>query len=127
MGLTRARKRLYLSRSEYRSSWGAPTYNPPSRFLAEIPEGVISWNSVTTSSKTRTGAPRSFGPPPRATGKKVESTIVLEVGDRVSHDTFGLGKVIAVAGEGDRAEATIDFGSSGEKRLLLRYAPVERL
>ena len=127
VGLTRARKRLYLSRSEYRSSWGAPTYNPPSRFLAEIPEGVISWNSVTTSSKTRTGAPRSFGPPPRATGKKVESTIVLEVGDRVSHDTFGLGKVIAVAGEGDRAEATIDFGSSGEKRLLLRYAPVERL
>ena len=127
VGLTRARKRLYLSRSEYRSSWGAPTYNPPSRFLAEIPEGVISWNSVTTSSKTRTGAPRSFGPPPRATGKKVESTIVLEVGDRVSHDTFGLGKVMAVAGEGDRAEATIDFGSSGEKRLLLRYAPVERL
>ncbi len=127
VGLTRARKRLYLSRSEYRSSWGAPTYNPPSRFLAEIPEGVISWNSVSTSSKARTGAPRSFGPPPRATGKKVESTIVLEVGDRVSHDTFGLGKVIAVAGEGDRAEATIDFGSSGEKRLLLRYAPVERL
>ena len=127
VGLTRARKRLYLSRSEYRSSWGAPTYNPPSRFLAEIPEGVISWNSVSTSSKARTGAPRSFGPPPRATGKKVESTIVLEVGDRVSHDTFGLGKVMAVAGEGDRAEATIDFGSSGEKRLLLRYAPVERL
>jgi len=49
------------------------------------------------------------------------------VGDRVSHDTFGLGKVVAVAGSGDRAEATIDFGSAGEKRLLLRYAPVERL
>jgi len=127
VGLTRARKRLYLSRSEYRSSWGAPTYNPPSRFLAEIPEDVISWNTVTASLKPRSAAPRSFGPPPRATGKKVESTIVLEVGDRVSHDTFGLGKVLAVNGSGDRAEATIDFGSSGEKRLLLRYAPVERL
>ena len=127
VGLTRARQRLYLSRSEYRSSWGAPTYNPPSRFLAEIPESVISWNTVTSSLKPRTSAPRSFGPPPRATGKKVESTIVLEVGDRVSHDTFGLGKVVAVNGSGDRAEATIDFGSSGEKRLLLRYAPVERL
>ena len=126
VGLTRARKRLYLSRSEYRSSWGAPTYNPPSRFLAEIPEGVISWNAVSSAPKART-ATRTFGPPPRATGKKVESTIVLEVGDRVSHDTFGLGKVVAVAGSGDRAEATIDFGSSGEKRLLLRYAPVERL
>ncbi len=127
VGLTRARKRLYLSRSEYRSSWGAPTYNPPSRFLAEIPEGVITWNEGNSSLKPRTGANRTFGPPPRATGKKVESTIVLEVGDRVSHDTFGLGKVLAVSGSGDRAEATIDFGSSGEKRLLLRYAPVERL
>lgn len=127
VGLTRARKRLYLSRSEYRSSWGAPTYNPPSRFLDEIPEKVISWNTTTSTYKSGRSAPRSFGPPPRATGKKVESTIVLEIGDRVSHDTFGLGKVTAVSGSGDRAEATIDFGSSGEKRLLLRYAPVERL
>ena len=125
VGVTRARKRLYLSRSEYRSSWGAPTYNPPSRFLAEIPEGVISWNAATSLAPR--AATRTFGPPPRATGKKAEVTIVLEVGDRVSHDTFGLGKVLAVSGEGDKAQATIDFGSSGEKRLLLRYAPVERL
>jgi len=127
VGVTRARKRLYLSRSEYRSSWGAPTYNPPSRFLAEIPETVISWNTTNSQLAPRAGATKSFGPPPRATGKKVETTIVLEVGDRVSHDTFGLGKVLAVNGSGERAEATIDFGSSGEKRLLLRYAPVERL
>ena len=127
VGVTRARKRLYLSRAEYRSSWGAPTYNPPSRFLAEIPEEVISWNTPSAAPAPRGTAPRRFGPPPRATGKKVESAIVLAVGDRVSHDTFGLGKVVAVNGEGDRAEATIDFGSGGEKRLLLRYAPVERL
>jgi DNA helicase-2/ATP-dependent DNA helicase PcrA len=125
VGVTRARKRLYLSRSEYRSSWGAPTYNPPSRFLAEIPEGVISWNAATSLAPR--AATRTFGPPPRATGKKAEVTIVLEVGDRVSHDSFGLGKVLAVSGAGDKAQATIDFGSSGEKRLLLRYAPVERL
>jgi len=49
------------------------------------------------------------------------------VGERVSHDTFGLGVVIAVAGEADKAEATIKFGQYGEKRLLLRYAPVEKL
>ena len=125
VGVTRARKRLYLSRSEYRSSWGSPTYNPPSRFLAEIPEGVISWNASTSLAPR--AATRTFGPPPRATGKKAEVTIVLEVGDRVSHDTFGLGKVLAVSGADDKAQATIDFGSSGEKRLLLRYAPVERL
>jgi DNA helicase-2/ATP-dependent DNA helicase PcrA len=130
VGLTRARKKLYLSRSEYRSSWGAPTYNPPSRFLSEIPEAVISWKVSSASLKPRSvlgGPTRTFGPPPKATGKRIEVTLELAVGDRVSHDTFGMGKVVGVAGAGDRAEATIDFGSTGEKRLLLRYAPVEKL
>ena len=131
VGLTRARKRLYVSRAEYRSSWGAPTYNPPSRFLSEIPDDVIAWNETSSEGLNVNSSlkpTRTFGPPPRATGKKVSSTaIILAPGDRVSHDTFGLGKVVAISGEGDRAEATIDFGSVGEKRLLLRYAPVEKL
>jgi DNA helicase-2/ATP-dependent DNA helicase PcrA len=62
----------------------------------------------------------------RPTGKKSVS-IELVVGERVSHDTFGLGTVVSLSGEGDRAEATINFGQYGEKRLLLRYAPVEKL
>lgn len=129
VGLTRARQRLYLSRAEYRSSWGAPMYNPPSRFLSEIPEELVTWNEVrsTSSFTTRTTAPRSFGPPPKATGKRTSETIALSVGDRVSHDTFGLGSVTEVSGDGDRAQATINFGTAGEKRLLLRYAPVEKL
>ncbi|MGN6089600.1 MAG: hypothetical protein ACTHNT_09950, partial [Actinomycetales bacterium] len=44
-----------------------------------------------------------------------------------THDTFGLGTVVSTNGAGDKAEATIDFGSSGQKRLLLRYAPVQKL
>ena len=129
VGLTRARERLYISRAEYRSSWGAPTYNPASRFLDEIPENLIEWRNASSSSlspslvkKTRTVS----SPPPRATGKKINS-IELAVGERVSHDTFGLGTVVATAGEGEKAEATINFGEYGEKRLLLRYAPVEKL
>jgi DNA helicase-2/ATP-dependent DNA helicase PcrA len=129
VGLTRARERLYISRAEYRSSWGAPTYNPASRFLDEIPENLIEWRNVSSSSlspslvrKTRTVT----AVPPRATGKKINS-IELAVGERVSHDTFGLGTVVATAGEGEKAEATINFGEYGEKRLLLRYAPVEKL
>ena len=129
VGLTRARERLYISRSEYRTAWGAPAYNPASRFLAEIPEGVIEWNEHEPSAPRNSLLTRSanFMPAPRATGRKSDSTMVLEVGDRVSHDTFGLGSVVAVSGTGDRAEATINFGSYGEKRLLLRYAPVEKL
>jgi DNA helicase-2/ATP-dependent DNA helicase PcrA len=51
----------------------------------------------------------------------------LEPGDRVSHDAFGLGTVVAVEGSGERAIASVDFRSEGVKRLLLRYAPVEKL
>lgn len=124
VGLTRAQERLFLTRAEYRSAWGAPNYNPASRFLDEIPDNLIEWRQRTFASK-----PKFFqsAPPARATGKKTTTTISLNIGDRVAHDTFGLGTVVKISGEGDRTEATINFGQLGEKRLLLRYAPVEKL
>jgi len=126
VGLTRARERLYLSRAEYRSAWGAPNYNPPSRFLEEIPENLIEWNKSASGFVTPPITRKKFSTPPRPTGKQSNS-LQLAIGDRVSHDTFGLGTVISVSGEGEKAEATINFGSYGEKRLLLRYAPVDKL
>ncbi len=126
VGLTRARERLYLSRAEYRSAWGAPNYNPPSRFLDEIPENLIEWNKSASGFVTPPITRKKFSTPPRPTGKQSNS-LQLAIGDRVSHDTFGLGTVISVSGEGEKAEATINFGSYGEKRLLLRYAPVDKL
>jgi DNA helicase II / ATP-dependent DNA helicase PcrA len=128
VGLTRAEKRLYISRAEYRLTFGTPKYNPGSRFLDEIPSELIEWKDETRtkSSSGSSGLRRSrvaTTAPPRATGKK-SSAMVLEVGQRVSHDTFGLGTVVAIAGEGDKSEATINFGQYGDKRLLLRYAPV---
>ncbi len=141
VGITRAERRLFLSRAEYRSSWGAPNYNPPSRFLDEIPSDVIEWSGESIHGSPQISEYRravsgasSFRAPrplarPSATGRKVAdgAGITLAPGDRVSHDTFGLGTVVLVSGEGERAEATIDFGSFGEKRLLLRYAPVAKL
>ena len=128
VGLTRAEKRLYISRAEYRLTFGTPKYNPGSRFLDEIPSELIEWKDETRSksSSGSSGIRRSrvaTTAPPRATGKK-SSAMVLAVGQRVSHDTFGLGTVVALAGEGDKSEATINFGQYGDKRLLLRYAPV---
>ena len=124
VGLTRAQERLYLTRAEYRSAWGAPNYNPASRFLDEIPDNLIEWRQRTFAARPKF---MQSAPPPRATGKKTSTTISLNIGDRVAHDTFGLGTVVKLAGEGDRTEATINFGQLGEKRLLLRYAPVEKL
>ena len=126
VGLTRARENLFITRAEYRSAWGSPNYNAASRFISEIPDNVIEWNQSQESTlRSKSSVRRSF-PAPKATGKS-STTMKLEIGERVSHDTFGLGKVIEISGEGDRAEATIDFGSFGHKRLLLRYAPVEKL
>jgi DNA helicase-2/ATP-dependent DNA helicase PcrA len=123
VGLTRAMQRLYLSRAIRRSAWGAPQHNPASRFIDEIPAELIRFlreDPVHSVSSESVSARIAKSTPQR-------TVIALEVGDRVNHTQFGLGKVIAVAGNGDNATATIDFGTAGEKRLLLRYAPVEKL
>ncbi len=133
VGITRARQRLYLSRSLTRSSWGSPVANPQSRFLDEIPEHHLTWEreappmfapSSSFGSTTWSGSDSSL----RRGSKTVGSnTISLNAGDRVTHEKFGMGTVVETGGSGDRADATIDFGASGVKRLLLRYAPVEKL
>ncbi|MFE6975352.1 DNA helicase PcrA [Streptomyces sp. NPDC057682] len=138
VGITRARERLYLTRAAMRSAWGQPSYNPPSRFLEEIPDQHLEWKrkgpmaapagptSGITSSLSASRA-RS-GPSGFATRRASEKpTVSLAVGDRVTHDQFGLGTVTAVEGVGDQAKATVDFGDERPKKLLLRYAPVEKL
>ncbi|WP_265447972.1 DNA helicase PcrA [Flexivirga meconopsidis] len=130
VGITRARERLHLSRAEVRSAWGAPQYNPPSRFLDEIPSSLIDWQRTTTTATRPSSTPAvarlAAKPGVRSPGNR--PVIALDSGDRVTHDSFGLGTVVRVEGQGDRAMAHIDFGGdTGVKRLLLRYAPVEKL
>jgi DNA helicase-2/ATP-dependent DNA helicase PcrA len=121
VGMTRAMQRLHLSRAAARSTWGQPNYNPESRFLAELPAELVDRQGEEFSPL---GLSNNEFVRPR---KRDEDVMVLAVGDRVLHDKFGMGTVIAVQGQGDKSEATIDFKSAGEKRLLLRYAPVEKL
>ena len=76
------------------------------------------------------GAATSARPPSAPTPRRKASrrdVPSLAPGDRVVHDTFGMGTVVTVEGSADKAVASIDFGSEGVKRLLLRYAPVEKL
>ena len=133
VGITRARKRLYISRAIARSAWGSPQHNPPSRFLNEVPSQLIAWqrteSAVTSWRNTSATAANQewrnrvgYGAKPQV--REVPS---LVAGDRVVHTAFGMGKVIATSGEGDKAMADVDFGSSGLKRLALRYAPLEKL
>ncbi len=130
VGITRARERLYLSRAQHRTAWGAGAYNPPSRFLDEIPTDLVEWTgrpepAMATVARTLSAG---GGRPNARPGVGLRPIISVAPGDRVNHDAFGLGTVVATAGVGDSAEATISFGGDvGTKRLLLRYAPVEKL
>ena len=130
VGITRARERLYLSRSMMRSAWGAPAYNPPSRFLDEIPEESLNWRREEPVRQTFVPSTTSRNSSALRLGDRVVNSgpvLNLSAGDRVTHSKFGLGTVVSTAGSGEKADATIDFGSAGVKRLLLRYAPVEKL
>ena len=131
VGITRAQRRLYLSRAVTRSAWGQPGYNPPSRFLDEIPPDLVAWDRDEPrrqpAAQTRVAA-RGLAAGSLRGGLGNRPVISLEVGDRVTHDAFGLGTVVSTKGVAERAEATIDFGGDvGAKRLLLRYAPVEKV
>ena len=130
VGITRARERLYLSRSLLRSAWGAPAHNPASRFLAEIPDELIDWKRTEADQVKWTTPPAPRRQPVSgrsAGGAGNRPVIALSPGDRVTHDAFGLGTVVATNGQGEHAQATVDFGETGLKTLLLRYAPVEKL
>ncbi|PXY32268.1 DNA helicase PcrA [Prauserella muralis] len=146
VAITRARKRLYLSRTLMRTAWGQPMTNPASRFLDEIPAGLLDWRRLEPAGRSAEGgSPRAattwgrrsgFGEDSAQAGlaaRGMRSTafkgwkndwkdtvsLKLDVGDRVSHDRYGLGTVVATDGSGPRATATIDFGASGTVRLML--------
>ncbi len=144
VGITRARQRLYVSRALMRSAWGQPVTNPASRFLTELPEELLSWRRVeperaapqvrstwgsrgsdpTGSDSAQAGLAARGMRTTSARGWKGDAwkdtvALKLDVGDRVNHDKYGLGTVVATEGEGPRATATIDFGTSGTIRLML--------
>ncbi|MFJ6157871.1 DNA helicase PcrA [Pseudarthrobacter sp. NPDC092184] len=157
VGLTRARKRLYVTRSEVRSMWGQSQYNPASQFLEEIPAELLEWKREGTSRQAggwgggSIGSSRysgSFWGAGTARGAAADSSagfnadvpaaiaknrvqpqkeiVAVSVGDKVNHTSFGNGTVLALEGAGDKTVAKVKF-DVGEKRLLLRYAPLTKL
>ncbi|NBO45547.1 MAG: DNA helicase PcrA [Actinobacteria bacterium] len=142
VGITRAMRNLYLTRAASRSVWGSPQYAIASRFLDEIPRHVLDEQRIvqprftqvtqTDSSAAYGGrapirtARTAFGSSAKESGPRLNEHDV-EIGDRVNHESYGMGKVIGISGSGERAQVTVDFGSAGQKRLLLRYAPLEKL
>ncbi|MHA7280653.1 DNA helicase PcrA [Arthrobacter sp. MDT2-2] len=148
VGLTRARQRLYITRSEVRSMWGQSQYNPASQFVSEIPEELISWKREGAAKPAWTSGGSISGPrfsgsywgasgggfnggapaPSKSVGRvqPQKEVVSVAVGDRVNHASFGNGTVLSVEGAGDKTVAKVRF-DVGEKRLLLRYAPLTKV
>ncbi|MEC3917080.1 DNA helicase PcrA [Nocardia sp. CDC160] len=150
VGITRARKRLYLTRAVVRSGWGQPVSNPESRFLQEIPGHLIDWRRLEPTPSQASRGFRRRGDddglerdwtrgdgwsdqrpglrdrgerrPAPAAAKRNNTNLVLAVGDRVNDDKYGLGRVIAAEGFGDLATVTIDFGTAGKIRLIPKFS-----
>ena len=129
VGITRAEQRLYLTRALARNWWGRPSFHKQSRFLTEIPVGLIEWRRDVSAAQSSV-MPAQERMAQRAGTRSPGNRQVpaLSPGDMVTHDKFGLGTVVSTDGYGDQAEAKIDFGAEyGVKHLVLRYAPLEKL
>jgi ATP-dependent DNA helicase UvrD/PcrA len=154
VGITRARERLYLCHAWSRMLFGATDYYPPSRFLSEIPEELVSMLGSVRGSGAGRRSERGGGPsahrdrvaaaaaasgttsgagaawPPRVAspdGSRGAERLGLRVGDDVTHEKFGEGVVLELIGQGDKTEAVVHFREVGEKRLLLAWAPLVKV
>ena len=119
VGITRAKDKLFLSSAWNRMLFGGSSYNPPSRFFSEIPEGLVE----------NAGKRKRRSPVDRAAARGPTTSVSADQvgpGDRVRHQKWGLGTIREIVGEGDRAEAEVMFDTQGKKRLLLAWAPLEK-
>ena len=157
VGITRARQRLFVSHAWHRMLYGQSQYNPPSRFLSEVPAelferrgnvdsgldseraeaGRASWRESTPPPYRRREIEepegRTFGsrPPGRAERTPAPRSPgllpELRVGDDVEHATFGEGVVLEISGTGEKTEVTVRFTDRGTKHLALAWAPLKKL
>ncbi len=115
VGITRAMERLYLLNAWSRSLWGNTGYNPPSRFLKEIPDDLIRMEKAKETKKS-------------ATKPRERDTTGYKVGQEVEHDRWGRGIILEISRSAVGLEATINFpAAGGEKRLDLTLAPLKQL
>jgi len=121
VGITRAKKRLYLLRSYRRSLFGGSTANPPSRFLQDISPHLISPRGLWEESPTPVAS--TYSQP----SSQPSDTPVLKVGDHVRHSKFGPGIVMNCNPTRDDQELTVVFEEAGVKKLLASLAPLEKI
>lgn len=152
VGITRAKRELYLSLAMSRSLYGGPSSSLPSRFLDEIPDGLVDWQGVKTrvglgrggaSASRQIGAggqsagadrsgsasakPKISWPGALTTEVRNNEGLVVVAGDRIRHSRFGEGTVRDTTGSGAKLVAEVEFDDGSRKKLLVKIAPIEKI
>jgi DNA helicase-2/ATP-dependent DNA helicase PcrA len=152
VGITRAEEKLYLTNAYTRTLYGRTNSNPPSRFLLEIPEQLFEQQTAEADGRAAVPAARSggwsYGGSGAAFARQASGTgsfraappakgplpqhgaaagIDWKAGEKVKHAKWGIGTIVRTKGSGDDLELDIAFPSPiGIKKLLARFAPIER-
>lgn len=122
VGITRAMRRLVMSYAETRRLYGSETYNKVSRFVREVPDGLIQEVRLSNAVKQPFAGNR---PNPFAQAPIPETTFSL--GQPVRHALFGEGVILNYEGSGAHARVQVNFTSEGSKWLMVSYAKLEPL
>ena len=128
VAVTRARHRLYLSFAQTRMLHGQTRYNLPSRFIEEVPEGLLKWLTPRAGKAQPAGRwaqepESSYSASPRR--REGGNGSGWYVGQSVRHAKFGLGVIVNAEGGGSDARVQVNFGAAGIKWLALSVAKLE--
>ena len=124
VGMTRAKKRLFLTYATMRNLYGGTQYSIPSRFLGEISPELLDQPGARSFASGGKGKTPSPAIQPKA---KEQAALELKAGDKVAHEKWGIGTVISLKGQGEAAQVTVAFPGLGIKELILSFAPLEKV
>ena len=120
VGMTRSMERLFIVHAEMRNLHGTETFNPPSRFLREIPA------ELTLEVRTGGNIPRRNAVTRKVSKGEVPDT-EFKLGQRVFHEVFGEGVILNYEGQGPNARVEVNFDSSKTKWLMVSYAKLQNI
>lgn len=123
VGMTRAKEKLFLTFACQRTLYGETVYNPPSRFLEEIPRHLVRLMGEEEEHGKQSGGEAGEGV---SLGSGL-AACPFNAGDRVHHPKFGDGVVLEIGGRKEDPEIKVTFATHGVRNLLLRYAPLKRI
>lgn len=140
VGMTRAREKLHLTYARSRKVWGQEQFNPPSRFLKEIPEKYLQLSTAIETPRFVSSQARKFNTEdsfqsfPDYDGEETSSISSssnnnngLNRGQKVKHPTFGVGTVFQTEGSGDQQKVSVLFADQTIKKFVTKFARLERV